>query len=97
MSKLKLFFVYFFVDVVIILVPIIGWSLINFLKTTLDFSYFAWYLLIIPIIVNMVIFLFLKKNSYRVVFLILSLIFVYIICYCLYIFFVGEAFSRLNF
>jgi hypothetical protein len=97
MSKLKLFFVYFFVDVFILLIPIIGWFLINNFNLTLDFSYFAWYLLVSPIIISLIILFFLRKIRYNVIFCFLSLFFVYILSYYIYVLLISEAFSKIRF
>ena len=98
MFELKIFSVYFFVDIVsLIMIPVLGWILTNSLMVTLDFSYFAWYLLTIPVIVNVITFFFLKKNSYSIIYLTLFLIFSYVLSYYLYSLIITDVFSRLNF
>jgi hypothetical protein len=96
MLKLKLFFVFLMVDVAVLLLPFVVLLLIVNTNYTMDFAYFAWYLLIIPMISNLITLYFVRKESVGVIYTPLSIVFCYIASYYFYITFVSVAFSNFN-
>ena len=96
MSKLKLFSIYLVVNIFVLLIPVIISSIITKTNISVDSSYFIWYLLLIPLFVNIVTYIYVKKEKLSGIFMFLFLISTYFIVYCIYIFFMSEAFSNLQ-
>lgn len=96
MTQFKLSVMYLLVNIAALLFPIVILGLFMGLKIETDFSYFAWYLLIIPLLINLVTFFFTKKENLSSIFMTVSLFLSYSVAYYLYYIIVNGAFSKFS-
>jgi hypothetical protein len=96
MSKFKLFLTYVVVNIIVFIIPFGVLFLTTSLEIKLDFSYFAWYLLLIPLMANIITLIYVKKEDFSFVFMPIFVIISYLLSYYLFTTFVTAAFSNFN-
>ena len=96
MSKLKLLSFYFFLNLIILLIPLCILVLASNLIISIDFSYLVWCLISVPLLSNLILFIYLRKESLNGIYFFISLVVMYSSIYFFYLFALKEAFSNVT-
>jgi len=91
MLRIKLFFVFLFSNMFVIIIPLILFYLVTYFNFSLDVFWFLLYLLIIPLLVNLIILFRFRVYNFSYVFMLVFTIFSYVVSYYLGSFFISEA------
>ena len=97
MSKIKLFSIFLFNNIVFTIIPIIFVSLFNYLKISTDVSWYLLYLLIIPLLINIVILFKFRLYNFSYILIIFFIILSYMANYFISLNFISEAIKNTNF
>ena len=81
MSKIKLFFIFFLTNIFFGVLPWVIDFLVKYKKIGMDISYGMIYLLITPLIINIVLFIFLRNKKWSFKFLLIFIVIGYINSY----------------